>query len=322
LSLANSTEKALDTATLGHGGPQVSALGIGAWAWGDHLLWGYQGQADDSKLQATFDTALAEGINFFDTAEVYGSGLSERLVGRFMRASKQIAAPVIIATKFAPLPWRFRKGQLLAALRRSLDRLGLEKVDLYQIHFPSPFVPVETWADALADAVQAGLARAVGVSNYSARQMRRAHAILAKRGVPLTSNQVEYSLLVRDPERNGVLQTCRDLGMALIAYSPLGMGMLTGKYTPENLPRGARRFKYRRGRLARLQPLIGKLREIGETQGGKTPAQVALNWIMCKGAIPIPGAKSPEQARQNAGALGWRLTPDQVAALDAASEGL
>lgn len=322
MNVANSTGKPVDTATLGHGGLQVSALGIGAWAWGDRLLWGYEGQADDPKLQATFDTALAEGVNLFDTAEVYGSGLSERLVGRFMRASKQISAPVNIATKFAPLPWRFQKRQLLAALRRSLDRLGLEKVDLYQIHSPSPFVPIETWADALADAVQAGLARVVGVSNYSAGQMRRAHAVLAKRGVSLASNQVEYSLLVRDPERDGVLQTCRDLGVALIAYSPLGMGMLTGKYTPENLPRGARRFKYHRNLLARLQPLIGKQREIGEAQGGKTPAQVAINWIMSKGAIPIPGAKSAEQVRQNAGALGWRLAPDQVAALDAASEGL
>ena len=131
---------------------------------------------------------------------------------------------------------------------------------------------------------------------------------------------MEYSLLQRGPERSGLLAACRDLGVTLIAYSPLGQGLLTGKYTAEHPPPGARRRRARR--LDRIEPLIGLLRQIGEAHGGKTPAQVALNWAICKGTVPIPGAKNARQAGDNAGALGWRLADDEVAALDAASEAL
>jgi aryl-alcohol dehydrogenase-like predicted oxidoreductase len=173
--------------------------------------------------------------------------------------------------------------------------------------------------DALADAVEAGLTRAVGVSNYSPDQMRRAHAALAKRGVALASNQVEYSLLHREPERNGLVALCRELGVTLIAYSPLAKGLLTGKYTPDNPPPGARGRMAGRDYLARIQSLIGQLRTIGEAHGGKTPSQVALNWLICKDSLPIPGAKNVRQVQENAGALGWRLTEDEVARLDAAT---
>jgi aryl-alcohol dehydrogenase-like predicted oxidoreductase len=198
----------------------------------------------------------------------------------------------------------------------------LKRIDLYQIHWPSAWVPVETWAEALADAVEAGLTRAVGVSNYSVDQMRRTHVVLAKRGVPLASNQVDYSLFERKPERTGLAAACRELGISLIAYSPLAMGLATGKYTPENPPKGFRGRKYDAAYLAAIQPIIAKLRELGEAHGGKTPAQVALNWLICKGAIPIPGAKNLKQLRDNTGALGWRLTNDEVAALDAAEDAI
>jgi aryl-alcohol dehydrogenase-like predicted oxidoreductase len=192
-------------------------------------------------------------------------------------------------------------------------------VDLYQVHWPSPPMPVERWAEALADAVEAGLTRAVGVSNYNAEQLRAAHAVLAKRGIPLASNQVHYSLLHRAPERDGVLAACRELGVTLIAYSPLAKGVLTGKYTPEHPLPGLRGRLYNR-RLAELQPLLTRLREIGAAHGGKTPAQVALNWLICQGTVPIPGAKNARQVESNLGALGWRLTPDEVATLTALSE--
>lgn len=209
---------------------------------------------------------------------------------------------------------------MLRALRGSLERLGVDQVDLYLIHWPYPPVPLETWVDALADAVEARLAQAVGVSNFDLSQMRRAHEVLAQRDVSLAANQVQYSLLHRDPERSGLLDACRDLGVTLIAYSPMAMGMLTGKYTPDNPPPGYRGRRFGPQSLARTQPLIALLREIGEAHGGKTPAQVALNWVICKGAVPIPGAKNARHAEQNAGALGWRLTADEVAALDTASE--
>lgn len=312
MSITSSTE----TIPLGKTDIRVTPLGLGTWQWGDTLFWGYGKGYAESEIKAAFDTSLVAGITFFDTAEVYGRGRSERFLGRFIAGRRD---GLVIATKFMPLPWRLGKGQLIAALRKSLERLGLAQVDLYQVHWPFPPRPVEFWADALADAVAAGLARAVGVSNYNADQMRRAHEVLAKRGVPLASNQVEYSLLHRAPEQNGVLDACRELGVTLIAYSPLAQGMLTGKYGPDNPPPGFRSRRFRREYLARIQPLIGLLREIGTAHGGKSPNQVALNWLIYQDAVPIPGAKDARQAAENAGALGWRLTAEEAAALDAAS---
>ncbi len=305
---------------LGTSDLRVSPLGIGTWAWGDQLFWGYgRGGYTDADLESAFHVSRAAGINLFDTAEIYGRGRSERLLGGFVRASDD---RVIVATKFFPYPWRWRRSSLLRALRRSLERLGLDRADLYQIHWPYPPVAIETWMAGLADAVEAGLARSVGVSNYSPAQTRRAQISLAERGVALVSNQVEYSLLQRRPERNGMLDLCRELGITLIAYSPLAMGLLTGKYTPETPPPGLRGRRYRRKLLVQIQPLIALLREVGAGHAGKTPAQVALNWVICKGAVPIPGAKNANQAQDNIGALGWRLTSEEMAVLDAASDAL
>ena len=178
----------------------------------------------------------------------------------------------------------------------------------------------------MAEAVQQGLIRAVGVSNYSVEQTRRAHAALAKRGIPLASNQVEYSLLQRKPETSGLTKVCGELGVTIIAYSPIAKGLLSGKYTPDNLPPGLRSRMTNKPYLAKIQPLIGLLKDIGQGQGiansAKTPVQVALNWLICKGAVPIPGAKNLRQAQDNFGALGWRLSESEVQALDKASESL
>jgi aryl-alcohol dehydrogenase-like predicted oxidoreductase len=305
-----------DRVALGPTDLRVTPLGVGTWSWGDRLFWQYGQGYDESDVQQAFQASLTAGLNLFDTAEIYGSHRSEELLGQYVRAAKQ---PVIVATKFMPFPWRLGQGSLLKALRASLDRLGLISVDLYQVHQPIPPVQPETWMVAMADAVEAGLVRAVGVSNYSAQWMRRSYAALQHRGLPLASNQVEYSLLQRAPERNGVFEACRTMGVTLIAYSPLAMGILTGKYTPEHLPGGWRARKYNAGYLARVQPLIALLEQIGAPHD-KRPAQVALNWVICKGAIPIPGAKNARQAEQNAGALGWRLDAGEVKALDEMSE--
>jgi aryl-alcohol dehydrogenase-like predicted oxidoreductase len=291
-------------------------MGIGTWAWGDTLFWQYgKGGYSDADLEAAYQASLAHGISFFDTAEMYGFGRSERLLGQFARTA---GWPAVIATKFFPVPWRVSHAQFRSALRGSLDRLGLPCVDLYQMHWPFPPVAIASWMDAMADAVQAGLVRAVGVSNYNVEQTRRAHAALARRGIPLATNQVSYSLLDRSPENSGLLALCKELDITFIAYSPLAQGLLTGKYTVQNPPPGLRGQRYRR-QLARIQPLIDRLRAIGQTHGGKTPAQVALNWTMAKGTVPIPGAKNARQAVDNAGALGWRLSAAEVATLDAAS---
>ena len=175
-----------ETIQLGKTDVRVPPLGIGTWQWGDSMMWGYGKGYAEGEIQAAFDASMAAGITCFDTAEMYGFGKSERFLGRFIRADGQ---PVVVATKFFPMPWRLGKGSLLRALRGSLKRLGMQQVDLYQIHFPLPPVSIETWMDGLADAVQAGLTRAVGVSNYSVEQTRRAHAALAKRDVRSFSRQ-------------------------------------------------------------------------------------------------------------------------------------
>lgn len=309
----------LETVSLGKTDLRVSPLGLGVWQWGDTMMWGYGKGYGDADLRPVYDATLAAGVNFIDTAEMYGRGRSERVVGQFMRDTAT-RDQVVLATKFAPLPWRLSPGRLMHALRESLNRLGLSQVDLYQIHFPIPPVAVETWADALADAVEAGLTRAVGVSNYDVSQTMRAHAALAKRGIPLASNQVEYSLLQRKPEKSGLVDVCRDLGVTIIAYSPIAKGMLTGKYTPENTPPGMRSRIYNRAYLSKIQPLIGLLKEIGQAHEDKTPSQVSLNWLICKDAVPIPGAKNLRQAQENMGALRWRLSEEELAALDQASD--
>jgi len=291
-------------------------MGVGAWAWGDRTFWNYGQAYGEEQIAAAFRTSLEAGITLVDTAEIYGNGRSERYVGKFI---KEMGKPVFVATKFLPFPWRWTKRSVVRALRHSLERLGLEKVDLYQLHWPSPVVPVERYVEGLAEAVQAGLTRTVGVSNYDKNQMQRAYTVLAKYNIPLASNQVEYHLLDRRIEKSGLLDRCRELGVRLIAYSPLGKGTLTGKYGPGNPPPGLRGREY--GHVMKdLPALLALMTEIGQEHGGKTPGQVALNWTICKGTLPIPGAKNAEQAAQNAGAIGWRLTPEQVKALDEASD--
>ena len=296
---------------------RIPPMGTGAWSWGDRFFWGYGQDYGQEQAHEAFHASIASGLNFFDTAEIYGSGRSEQNLGLFIQETEQ---PVIVATKFFPFPWRIWRGSLLSALASSLKRLKLEKVDLYQIHNPHPWFLQNTFLDDLAEAARRGMTRAVGVSNYNRDQTHHAQEILSREGIPLASNQVEYSLLNRKIERDGTLQACRETGAAVIAYSPLGMGMLTGKYTPASPPSGLRRWKYRRSFLEKLQPLIELLREIGQDGQGRTPAQVSLNWVICKGCVPIPGAKNARQARENAGALGWQLNPDEIAALDEASD--
>jgi aryl-alcohol dehydrogenase-like predicted oxidoreductase len=293
-----------------------SEMGLGTWSWGDRIFWNYGRGYTDDDIAAAFETSLSGGIHLVDTAEVYGSGRSEILLGQFLKASKK---PVFVATKFMPFPWRLNRSALMQSLDRSLERLGLEQVNLYQIHWPFPPMPVEFWVEELSKAVKSGKALTVGVSNYNKSQMLKAHDILSKYNIPLASNQVEYHLLNRTVERNGLLDRCNELGIRLIAYSPLAKGLLTGKYTPKSPPPGSRGRTA--GRILKeIKPLIGLLTEIGTGHGNKTSGQVALNWIICKGGLPIPGAKTSIQAEQNIGAKGWRLTGDEIQALDNASD--
>ena len=293
----------------------ANQLGLGAWAWGDRIVWQYGRGYSDENIREAFLTSLAEGIRLIDTAEVYGGGRSERLVGQFVEESGQ---PVLVATKFFPLPWRLSRKSIVSALRASLNRLRLDVVDLYQIHFPTPLLSVEKMMEAMVLCVEGGLTRTVGVSNFDQSYMLRAYSTLARHNIPLASNQVHYSLLNRTVEKNGLLARCVELGVRLIAYSPLEMGLLTGKYGPENPPPGNRGLRYLTI-ISKIGPLLKLMTEIGQDHGGKYNAQVALNWVIRKGALPIPGAKNAEQALQNAGALGWELSDGEMEKLDAAS---
>ncbi|BAZ09790.1 aldo/keto reductase [Calothrix sp. NIES-4071] len=308
----------METIRLGQNGPAVTPLCIGTWAWGDKLFWNYGSNYGADELQSAFKASLDAGVTFFDTAEVYGLGLSEKFLGQFM---KQADKPVQIATKFGPAPWRFSGQAVADALTASLKRLELERIDLYQVHWPFAFLMSQhTLMNALADEVQRGRIAAVGVSNYSAEQMREAHQLLARRGVPLAVNQVRYSLITRQVESKGVTDTARELGVTILAYSPLAQGLLTGKYSTQGgaTPTGARKVdpRFKQDGLQKIEPVLTSLRQLGEKYG-RTPAQVALNWLICQGnVIPIAGAKTAEQVVQNAGALGWRLSNDEVGELD------
>ncbi len=291
-------------------------MGLGAWQWGDRVMWQYGHNYNDEDVHRAFESSVNDGIRFVDTAEAYGNGNSERLLGKFIKETEQ---PILIATKFFPFPWRFTKGTIPRALKASLKRMDVESVDLYQIHWPSFTMSTDTSMEGMAECVKEGTARTVGVSNFEQTRMLAAYSALARHNIPLASNQVHYSLLNRKVEKDGTLARCKELGIRLIAYSPIEKGLLSGKYSADNPPSGMRSGIYR-NLLPKIQPLIKLMTEIGQDHGGKSNTQVALNWTICKGTLPIPGAKNAIQAQQNAGALGWRLTDAETARLDEASD--
>jgi aryl-alcohol dehydrogenase-like predicted oxidoreductase len=279
---------------------------------------GYDSDLTRASIEEAWAASIDAGVTLFDTAEVYGKGESERIIGSLLKDDPTRAASVVIATKFMPQPWKLDvKGALLRSLRASLERLGVPAVGLYQIHGPISLRGHAALAEALAGAHQAGLVKAVGVSNYSVKETRAIDAELRKRDLRLATNQIEFSLLRRSPETGGLLGACAELGVVPLAYSPIGQGRLTGKYSAANPPPGRRNFS--KHPMEVVDRVVAELRTIGEKHGGKTPSQVALNWIIAKGAIPIPGAKNRAQAEDNAGALGWSVDDDDLAALDAAA---
>jgi len=286
----------------------IPPLGVGTWAWGDKGTWGmggYDQSLTESSIREAWEASIAAGVVLFDTAEVYGGGESERIIGRLLAADPGVRQRVVIATKFMPSPWKLNVGAaLLSAARNSRERLGVDVIDLYQIHGPISLRSHDALADALAAAHAEGIVRAVGVSNYSAKETRSIDAALRRRGLRLASNQIEFSLLRSMPLRVGLIDTCRDLGVVPLAYSPIGQGRLTGKYSAAKPPP--------RGRSFSAHPMA-------EAHGDRTPGQVALAWLIAEGAVPIPGAKNREQALQNAGALGWGLTGEELKDLTAAA---
>lgn len=285
-------------------------IGVGTWQWGNGRYWKFDPKRGPQQAKAAFHASLDAGITFFDTAEIYGGGMSEKLLGALMHVSGRRP---FVATKFAPLPYRLSSATMTRALEHSLARLRIERVDLYQVHWPWSLLKMGSLVERLADAVDQGQVRYVGVSNFSAVQMVDAHRRLAEYGIPLVSNQVHYSLLRREAETNGVLETCRALDITLIAYSPLEQGALSGTHRPgTRRPAGLRRFKRAFRHPSRVLPVINELESVA-ARYGRTPSQVALNWLARQGGVlPIPGARDGRHAADNARAVDFEITDEEA----------
>ena len=299
-------------------------IGVGTWAWGNQFLWGYEPQRDDAVLETTFRRCLERGLHVFDTADSYGTGRlngrSEELLGQFAMASSDAQRQrLLIATKLAPFPWRLGRQGYARAFKASQRRLQgqLKRV---QLHWSTArYAPWQEGPllDGLADFVQQGAVESLGVSNMGPVRLRQVHARLRQQGVPLSSLQVQLSLLAPQPlQPGGVAEVCRELGIELIAYSPLALGLLGRRTVPTNAT-GLTRT--RRGLFQRLEPqLLPLLQLMGEIAQGKPGglAAVALNWCRAHGAMPIPGLRQPTQVDAAADALGWQMSADERDALD------
>ncbi len=313
-----------ETRPLGRSPIAVSPVGLGCWQFSEGAgLGGFYWPALPAETETAIVAAsLAGGVNWFDTAEMYGAGHSEAALARALGACGRRPGEAVVATKWFPA---FRTAaSIRTTIRERLARLAPFGIDLHQIHQPFALASVAAQMRAMADLADAGAIRTVGVSNFSARRMRVAHAALARRGHPLVSNQVRYSLLHRRIEADGVLAAARALGVTIIAYSPLAQGALSGKFhrDPDLIRHrtGPRKWlaDFRRRGLARSRPVVLALEAMGKALGA-TAAQVALAWLLARHGetvVVIPGATTPEQARENAAAMELRLAPADVQRLD------
>ncbi|HEY6428366.1 MAG TPA: aldo/keto reductase, partial [Acidimicrobiales bacterium] len=271
-----------DRVALEGSGVAIPPLGVGTWAWGDKGTWGmggYDASFSEATITDAWEACLEAGVVFFDTAEVYGGGESERIIGRLLARDPSVRERVVIATKFMPSPWKLNvTSSLLSAARKSRERLGIDIIDLYQIHGPISLRSNNAIADALARAHAEGRVRAVGVSNYSESETRAMDAALRRHGLRLASNQVEFSLLRTMPLRVGLVDACRELGVVVLAYSPIGQGRLTGKYSAEKPPPGKRNFSAHP--WPEVDAVVAELRRIGAAHDDRTPSQVALAYLI------------------------------------------
>ena len=289
--------------TLGPTDINVSRIGTGTnrWTYGEN----------DEQVFQVYRSLLDKGANFFDTAEIYTGGKSELLLGSCI---KRDGRQPIIASKYRPSTNRLTKRDFFEALDGSLKRLGVETLDLYYIHSPPTTQSIEDLMDYLAEAWTSEKIRAVAVSNFDAEQMRRSAVQLESQGLKLAANQVEYSLLNRETETNGVLEACKDLDASLVAYRPIGRGQLASMAIAGSSPRAAAAGSKKESKLETV------ILSIAEDHGGSV-SQVAINWLLRRdnSVIPIPGATKVDHALENVGAFDWVMSEAEFNELDEAS---
>jgi aryl-alcohol dehydrogenase-like predicted oxidoreductase len=317
----------IQTRQLGNTDIKVSPIGLGAmeFAGGGGLLGHVFPVIPQEEKNAVIKAALDGGINWFDTAELYGGGVSERSLATGLKAAGKSDKDVIVATKWLPI--LRTAGNIPHTIHNRLENLDGFSISNYMVHQPYSFSSPEAEMNAMADLVEAGKIRSVGVSNFSPTRMRRAHAALARRGLSLAVNQVRYSLLSRNIETNGVLETAKELGVTIIAYTPLERGLLSGKYhkNPELLSRISAWSRVSiRHNLERSRKLILAMDDMAKKYEA-TIAQVALNWLINYNGeivVTIPGATKVYQAVENAAAMNFRLSVDELTKLDELSHRL
>lgn len=305
---------------LGTTGIRLSPVGLGCWQFSKQngLVGGYWRSLNNETVTDIVGISMERGINWFDTAEVYGWGASEQSLVSSLEILKTDPASVFIADKWWPV---LRSARTIpGSLEKQLNRMGSYSISLYQIHNPLSLSSLGTQVKYLADALEENKISAIGVSNFSAKRMDRTHRILNDRNISLASNQVRFHLLDRTIETNGVLELAQERNISIIAWSPLAQGLLTGKFHRDPLmikkrpgPRRWRASFLKRG-LEKTQPLINLLKTVGEKYE-KTVAQVALNWVLHvhgKSVFAIPGASSVRQAEENAGGMSFNLTDEEM----------
>ncbi len=309
---------------LGQTSIEISPIGLGCWQFseGKGLIGGFWEALPTSLVNQIVGVSLKSGVNWFDTAEAYGKGRSEAALSVALENAGKRDGDVVVATKWNPF-FRGAKSIVRTFPERSRHLDGFS-IDLHQVHMPTSLSSIEAQMDAMADLVEAGRIKAVGVSNFSAAKMKAAYAALERRGIPLASNQMKYSLLDRSVESNGVLESAQNLGVTIIAYSPLAQGILTGRFHEDpasvrSRP-GPRKWMpaFRRSGLERSRPVVEALREIAAAHDA-TPSQVALSWLVRfhgDSVVAIPGASRVSQAEQNAKAMSLELESEEIARLD------